>query len=709
MARKSKTKDEGGLELTFADAVLIRDEASFREYSASERLTGRPVRLVLIVQEVVRKKSQEEIQHFLTLTGKLSSLPNATPLLRAEMSDEGLLLVYEITGVSPTEYFADAVNRSLDLSTSFLIRMTALLVRLHEIGITHGEVSSDNLVIEASGEPSVRGAGFQAFASLASDSSMIPSDSCPPELLMGGTIGPVTDAYGLGSLAYIAFSGHRWTKPFSNIVDAVLSEEPPKFMLNGLPDEAWVFTRNLLHKDVSKRPSDFNELAIMLNRIRQSEGLSPVITGITAIDVSSVIEKENTAAWEGSGGSYDPALRVAEAPEPVGELLESARDADDRGLTVREIKSGRRPKVVTVHRSKGTVFETEEHERIELISETRERATIEEWRPETMGDAWTVPVEDVAAIVICVNGHRVSMGSLFCNFCGVGLTESVEVSPATSSKTCINGHEVSDVATFCGACGVPVASEIIADDTPDFRRPPVPSEPIGGVGRSLCLAGHQSPGNSELCVVCGARIIGRTAAVEPTATIAIPQPIINREPDEAPVMDELDTSVCVAGHPNTSSATFCRDCGARIVTAISQPQSVDRSADVEADLIFCSQDHPNRAFARFCRWCAESLGGVATEPVHAAPQPTPAAMPPVSSAGGMPGRPFLASATAAPSTSDVSVIFDQGHVAPVREEGAVIRALSRKQEIEVTAPKKVVIEEVHHRPTPSAVEEVDGD
>jgi serine/threonine protein kinase len=708
MARKSKTKDESGLELTFADAVLIRDEASFREYSASERLTGRPVRQVLIVQEVIQKKSQEEIQLFLSLTGKLSSLPNATPLLRAEMSDEGLLLVYEITGVTPTEYFADAVNRSFDRSTSFLIRMAALLVRLHQIGITHGEVSSDNLVIEASGEPSVRGAGFQTFASLSSDSSMIPSDSCPPELLMGGTIGPLTDAYGLGSLAYIAFSGHRWTEAFSNIVDAVLSEEPPMFMLNGLPDEAWVFTRNLLLKDVAKRPSDFNELAIVLNRMRQGEGLSPVITGITAIDDNSVIEKESAAAWEGSGGSYDPALRVAEIPEPIGELLESARDADDRGLTVREIKSGRRPKVVTVHRSKGTVFATEEHERIELISETRERATIEEWRPETMGDAWTVPVEDVAAIVICVNGHRVSMGSLFCNFCGVGLTESVEEIPATSSNTCINGHEVSDVATFCGACGVPVASEFIADHTPDFRRPPVPSEPMGDVGRSLCLAGHQSPGSSELCVVCGARIIGRTA-VEPPVTIETPKPIINREPDEAPVMDELDTSVCVAGHPNTSSATFCRDCGARIVTAVPQPKSDDRSTDVEADLIFCSQDHPNRAFARFCRWCAESLSGVATEPVHAAPQPSPAAIPPASSAGGMPGRPFLASATAAPSTSDVSVIFDQGHVAPVREEGAVIRALSRKQEIEVMAPKKVVIEEVHHRPTPSAVDGVDGD
>ena len=462
MARKSKTKDEGALNLTFADTELIRDEASFLEYSASERLTGRPVRLVVIVQEVIQKKSQEEIQHFLTLTGQLSSLPNATPLLRAEMIDEGLLLVYEITGASPTDYFADSVNRSCDRTTSFLIRMTALLVRLHEIGMTHGEISSDNIVIEASGEPSVRGAGFRAFARLSSDSSMIPSDSCPPELLTGGTIGPSTDAYGLGSLAYIAFSGRRWTEGFSNIVDAVLSEAPPKFMLNGLPDEAWVLTRNLLQKDVSKRPFDFNDLGILLNRMRQGEGLSPVLTGIAAIDNNSVIEKESSAAWH-SESSSDPTPRVAEVPEPVGELLESARDADDRGLTVREIKSGRRPKVVTVHRGKGTVSETEQRDRIDLISETRERATIEEWRPETMGDAWTVPVEDVAAIVICINGHRVSMGSLFCNFCGVGLTHSVEVIPAASGKTCVNGHEVSEVASFCGACGTPVAGEFIAD------------------------------------------------------------------------------------------------------------------------------------------------------------------------------------------------------------------------------------------------------
>jgi hypothetical protein len=62
----------------------------------------------------------------------------------------------------------------------------------------------------------------------------------------------------------------------------------------------------------------------------------------------------------------------------------------------------------------------------------------------------------------------------------------------------------------------------------------------------------------------------------------------------------------------------------------------------------------------------------------------------------------LASATASPSTNDVSVIFDQAHVAPAREEATVIRALSKRQE-EVRVQRKVVVEELRHNSKPEPV------
>ena len=127
--------------------------------------------------------------------------------------------------------------------------------------------------------------------------------------------------------------------------------------------------------------------------------------------------------------------------------------------------------------------------------------------------------------------------------------------------------------------------------------------------------------------------------------------------------------------------------------AVSEP--VVLSDDFEADLVFCSQEHPNRAFARFCRWCAEPLSAVTTPSQR--PEVAPVVLPTATSSlsEGMPGRPFLASASASPSTNDVSVIFDQAHVAPAREEGTVIRALSRRQE-EVIVQRRAVIEDVHH-------------
>ena len=708
MARKPKPVENLGLEQNFTELTLLRDESLFKEFLATERLTGRPVRLVLVAQEVVKKKSPEEIQSFLASTGRLSSLPNVTPLLRAEvLGEQGLLLAYEITGKPPVEYFSDPELRTFDRSSAFLIRIAALLIRLAELGILHGEVSNENVVIELSGEPSVRGAGFRTFATLSSDMSPLPSDSCPPELLISGKLSGSTDAYGLGSLAYIAFSGHRWTDAYSNLVDAVMSQEPARISNGDLPDGAWSLTKRLLEKDETKRLTNFTEVALLLNGLRNEMGLSPITTGIPDVDRVRVESAAPASTWEVDSPPNDGVLTLTNSFDEPGELVEGARDVDERALTIREIASGRRPKVVTVHRSKNVAAESHVKERADLDSRERSRAAVEEWRPETMSDAWTVPVEDIAAIVICANGHRVSMGSLFCNFCGVHL-EAEHPSVIEETTRCSNGHDVSETAVFCGICGVPVAERrasaepLTAPETGEITSSHRTDESV------LCIAGHANRSGVISCVICGSRIIATPVSPTPTPT-PTPTPVVAepvRVPEtvaplystyEPPVMEELDTAVCPAGHPNTSTATFCRECG--LAMAVVKPAAVSEpvvlSDDFEADLVFCSQEHPNRAFARFCRWCAEPLSAVTTPSQR--PEVAPVVLPTATSSlsEGMPGRPFLASASASPSTNDVSVIFDQAHVAPAREEGTVIRALSRRQE-EVIVQRRAVIEDVHH-------------
>jgi hypothetical protein len=104
----------------------------------------------------------------------------------------------------------------------------------------------------------------------------------------------------------------------------------------------------------------------------------------------------------------------------------------------------------------------------------------------------------------CANGHPTSPGSMFCETCGVPLTEAVsaddgsdpedaptETSPLDADTTavddpavlapCANGHPTSAGSMFCETCGVPLTEVIpLAGDTasPDL----VSTATVGGIG-----------------------------------------------------------------------------------------------------------------------------------------------------------------------------------------------------------------------------------
>jgi len=724
MAKKPKKAESESFASSFSNIEILRDMASYREYAATERLTGRAVRLMLIVSDIVTVKNEGSVQEFLALTSRISSLPFATPLLRAEMlPDSQLMLVYEIQGESPLAFFGDSLNREFAFSSAVVIKIATLLVRTHQLGFNHGEISDDSVVIDDAREPSVRGFGFQAFTSLTGDSGRFPSDSTPPELLTGGALSSSTDIYGLGAIMYLAATGHRWTDGFPNLIDAILSQDPPPVLGSDYPSGAITLMRGLLEKDPARRTSDLAAFIRNLNEVRTDAGLPRIVTGLAEVDdvvarATPVSDKTWSAPTEMSDGVLHLDLdRGATDGEAV-----DVRDGDDRALSVRAVASGRRPKVVSVHRTKTSTSGELDRESRDVESRTRDTPTIEEWRPETMSDAWTVPVENIAAIVVCRNGHRVSMGSLFCNFCGVTLDEpsaDLPTTPAsetppdavvTASVTCRFGHSAPAGAGICPTCGVPILAvtspaaiddvsatfvgSLHAVDTPRIETP------------QSCPRGHVNHLSAAFCGECGMPITIESpveavpemavdtqlvTATDPSVdAVATPADVVE------PEMAELDVAVCTAGHPNAASAAYCRECGAPVShEAVTGEVDAEHEVDVTPDLVFCSNDHPNRAFARFCRWCAEPLSSSpAASSVPSTPTPVEAILP--TEPAGMPGRPFLSSASSSAS-SDGEVIFDQAHVVPIREEADVIRALSKQKE--VRAVRRTVVEGLSHAPT----------
>ena len=727
MAKKPKKAESESFASSFSNIELLRDMASYREYAATERLTGRAVRLMLIVSDIIAAKSESSVQEFLALTSRISSLPFATPLLRAEMlPDSQLLLVYEIQGESPLAFFGDSLNREFAFSSAVVIKIATLLLRTHQLGFIHGEISDDSLVMDEAREPSVRGFGFQAFTSLTGDSGRFPSDSTPPELLTGGSLSTSTDIYGLGAIMYLAATGHRWTDGFPNLIDAILSHDPPPVSGSDYPSRAITLMRGLLEKDPSKRTSDLAAFIRDLNEVRMDAGLPQIVTGLSEVDdVEARATPLSDKTWSAPTETSDGVLHLnADRDATVGETVD-VRDGDDRALSVRAVASGRRPKVISVHRTKTSTSGELDREAKDLESRTRDKPTIEEWRPETMSDAWTVPVENIAAIVICRNGHRVSMGSLFCNFCGVTLDDPTTDLPAapspepprdivdTPSVTCRFGHSAPAGAGVCPTCGVPilaVTSPTVMVEVPPTHvgTPTAVDTPLVEASRS-CPRGHVNHLSAAFCGECGLSItIESPVEVASEPIVDTPLAVVTDAPFGPtatpsvvgePEMAELDVAVCPAGHPNAASATFCRECGAPVAhEAVTDTAPAEDDEDVTPDLVFCSNDHPNRAFARFCRWCAEPLSSSSSIP-SAPSTPTPVeAVRPIEPAG-LPGRPFLSSASPTAS-SDGEVIFDQAHVVPIREEADVIRALSKQKE--VRAVRRTVVEGLSHAPKSSS-------
>ncbi len=191
----------------------------------------------------------------------------------------------------------------------------------HQRGLLHLDLKLNNILMQDNGDGT--------FTPLLTDFGMVVnsteerSDSCPmgtppyssPEQLAGdfSRIGPATDVYALGVMAYILLSGHSPFRPtgIEELLSAMAQEEPVPLERNlpGVPADLARLIHACLRKDPARRCATPGELALELDRFLHLRPLD-VMAGALPYRVLRLAQRNRFTTWATLVGTLVLALTV---------------------------------------------------------------------------------------------------------------------------------------------------------------------------------------------------------------------------------------------------------------------------------------------------------------------------------------------------------------------------------------------------------------
>ena len=161
-------------------------------------------------------------------------------------------------------------------------RLAEVLAEAHRQGILHRDVTPNNVMMGARGEPMLTDFGLarlQDSRSTRGTSMLGTSGYTAPEIFTGGRAEPRSDLYGLGALLYFAATG-RQAFPGDNPVTVLKRQmdgdvTPLQELRADLPQDLPRTIHSLLHQDPSQRPQGAADLAEALKQ-RSSPEVHPI-------------------------------------------------------------------------------------------------------------------------------------------------------------------------------------------------------------------------------------------------------------------------------------------------------------------------------------------------------------------------------------------------------------------------------------------------
>ena len=248
-----------------------------------------------------------------------------------------------LSGRSLSQHIAEHGALPLEDTLKLLDEVLAALGAAHAAGVIHRDLKPSNIFIVAQPDgtafvklldfgiakqaPSSRGETPQTRVSRI----MGTPEFMAPEQARGHAVGPRTDLYALGVVAFEMLTGQRLFRadnPYE-LVNQHLNAKPraPSAVVNGVPPEVDEVVLSLLEKDPADRPASAEAVREQLKRVRKSLALNATQLHVmpTAMSQADVAPVEETREAPVSGVVTDPGATLMDVPEADLEASRSRR------------------------------------------------------------------------------------------------------------------------------------------------------------------------------------------------------------------------------------------------------------------------------------------------------------------------------------------------------------------------------------------------
>ncbi|EAP98761.1 probable serine/threonine-protein kinase transcriptional regulatoryprotein pknk (protein kinase k) (stpk k) [Janibacter sp. HTCC2649] len=175
-------------------------------------------------------------------------------------------------------------------AVTVLSPIASTLGRLHGIGVVHGDVSPDNVLLDLEGRPFLADLGVASIVGEQLAELRGTEGFVAPEVAVGGAPSPASDAYALGALAWFVLTGEA---PGPAVIRGRLGER-----VSGLPVDLVAAVEGALRSRAEDRPNA-DALAVA---IFESADPEPLVLVTGGDDVSLLTRRIRAAARASSHG-----------------------------------------------------------------------------------------------------------------------------------------------------------------------------------------------------------------------------------------------------------------------------------------------------------------------------------------------------------------------------------------------------------------------
>lgn len=171
---------------------------------------------------------------------------------------------------------AKSPRNSADQAVQWLLQICQAIEAAHQAGVVHGDLTPNNVLVTHDGRCVITDFGFASRIDTAGEASSSYQTIlggtlgyAPPEQMASvfGKIGPASDLYAIGGLAYFLLTGEGPHQSRPDALSDTLSEEDA-FLPAPSPSPAetklWNVARAALRKAISQRPKSARELTSLL-------------------------------------------------------------------------------------------------------------------------------------------------------------------------------------------------------------------------------------------------------------------------------------------------------------------------------------------------------------------------------------------------------------------------------------------------------------